>query len=209
MKIKKEVVVGIILTIVVLGVIGVVILGQNKNDGKFQDVQVTTEVESESQSQEDSKTAMETTIIKCCYELKYIFAVDSFENPKDISVSKLTQYGLCHLYYSSILDAPERENLEYRDASKEDIKNVLKNQFNLDDIDVEKSDLYNKSEDKIEMWIPSYSEQVYFDYTSEEQGDDLILNVTYYSNEVKSEVKGNLTITVAKNGDRYYIKGMK
>ena len=151
---------------------------------------------------------MEETIIKCCYELRYIFAINEFDDISTVSVNKLAQYGLCHLYYNSLLDIPASDELEYRDASKKDIEAVLKSQFNVEGLNLEESDIYNKAEQKFEMWVPNYSQQITYDYTVTDNGDNLTINVVYYEDEVRSKVKSEATINVAKEGDLYYIKSL-
>lgn len=209
MKRKKELIFGIILVICIVAVIIGMMVSRNNKESNFQNVESTTESQTETKSKTDSVQSMEAAIVKCCYELKYIFAIDGFNKPKDISVSKLTQYALCHLYYGSVLDVPERESLELREASKKDIKNVLKKQFDLTGIKLENSDLYNKKKKIFEMWIPNYSEQAYYDFSAKENNGNIVINAVYYKDEVKSEKKGEATITVAKQGDKYYIKSMK
>ena len=61
---------------------------------EFEDVQVTTTVEESTKANDSSNTFMEETIIKCCYELRYIFAINEFDDISTVSVNKLAQYGL-------------------------------------------------------------------------------------------------------------------
>ena len=208
MKKKKELILGASLIVIIIAM-AIVLVIINKDDKKeFEDVQVTTTVEESTKANDSSNTFMEETIIKCCYELRYIFAINEFDDISTVSVNKLAQYGLCHLYYNSLLDIPASDELEYRDASKKDIEAVLKSQFNVEGINLEESDIYNKAEQKFEMWVPNYSQQITYDYTVADNGDNMTINVVYYEDEVRSKVKSEATINVAKEGDLYYIKSL-
>ena len=208
MKKKKELILGVSLIVIIIAM-AIVLVIINKDDKKeFEDVQVTTTVEESTKANDSSNTFMEETIIICCYELSYIFAINEFDDISMVSVNKLAQYGLCHLYYNSLLDVPASDELEYRDASKKDIEAVLKSQFNVEGINLEESDIYNKAEQKFEMWVPNYSQQITYDYTVTDNGDNLTINVVYYEDEVRSKVKSEATINVAKKGDLYYIKSL-
>lgn len=111
MKKKKELILGVSLIVIIIAM-AIVLVIINKDDKKeFEDVQVTTTVEESTKANDSSNTFMEETIIKCCYELRYIFAINEFDDISTVSVNKLAQYGLCHLYYNSLLDIPASENL--------------------------------------------------------------------------------------------------
>lgn len=208
MKKKKELILGVSLIVIIIAM-AIVLVIINKDDKKeFEDVQVTTTVEESTKANDSNNTFMEETIIKCCYELRYIFAINEFDDISTVYVNKLAQYGLCHLYYNSLLDIPASDELEYRDASKKDIEAVLKSQFNVEGLNLEESDIYNKAEQKFEMWVPNYSQQITYDYTVTDNGDNLTINVVYYEDEIRSKVKSEATINVAKEGDLYYIKSL-
>ena len=95
MKKKKELILGVSLIVIIIAM-AIVLVIINKDDKKeFEDVQVTTTVEESTKANDSSNTFMEETIIKCCYELRYIFAINEFDDISTVSVNKLAQYGLC------------------------------------------------------------------------------------------------------------------
>ena len=56
------------------------------------------------------------------------------------------------------------------------------------------------------MWVPNYSQQITYDYTVTDNGDNLTINVVYYEDEIRSKVKSEATINVAKEGFILYKK---
>jgi len=150
-----------------------------------------------------------TLFIKKAYELKYLFAISSFDNPNEISVNKLVQYAFCHMYYDSLVDMPKSENLVYRSASADEISAEITKQFNITDLNVKESDLYNSAKDNFEMWEPKYSTIVVATSTVSILSDSSYKIVAnYYSDEKKAILKGAITITISKIESLYYISSM-
>ncbi|HOV69648.1 MAG TPA: hypothetical protein PLZ84_04940, partial [Clostridia bacterium] len=100
-------------------------------------------------------------LVKRIYELKFLMALESFDSPSEISVNKLVQYAFCYLYYDSLVDMPRKDNLVLREASRYEIAAKLKSLFNLTDVEITNSDLYNAEKDIFEMWEPNLAREVY------------------------------------------------
>ena len=143
------------------------------------------------------------------YELRFLLAVDSFDKPDDISINALVQFAFCRMYYDNLTDMP-RSGVKTREATAEQIKAQIQKDFGKVNADVTKSDLYNQSKKKFEMWEPLYGGEIYFDAKSEEVGkNEYTVTSTFYDDESKSNVKGTTVMTVAvDNNGKQYIKKM-
>ena len=146
--------------------------------------------------------------VKLGYELRFLFAVDAFDDPADISASKLVQFAFCHLYHDSLTDADRAETMVYRSASAQQIEDELYQLFRVRDVEIEQSDLYNSGEAIFEMWEPDYSADVFANATLRQSGEDYRLEVTYYAQEQKTDQIGELTLTIGSD-DGYYIAALQ
>lgn len=142
------------------------------------------------------------------YELRFLFAVDSFDKPSDISTSVLVQYAFCRLYYDNLTDMP-RKGVKMREATQKQITDQIQKEFGKVNVDVTKSDLYNHDKKKFEMWEPLYGSDIYFNAKSEKVSDsEYKVTSTFYNDEAKTEVKGTtvMTVSVSKDGKQYIKK---
>lgn len=143
------------------------------------------------------------------YELRFLLAVDSFDKPDDISINALVQFAFCRIYYDNLIYMP-RSGVKTREATAEQIKTQIQKDFGKVNVDVTKSDLYNQSKKKFEMWEPLYGSEIYFDTKSEEIGkNEYTVTSTFYDDEAKSNVKGTTVMTVSVGSDgKQYIQKM-
>lgn len=142
------------------------------------------------------------------YELRFLFAVDSFDKPSDISTSVLVQYAFCRLYYDNLTDMP-RKGVKMREATQKQITDQIQKEFGKVNVDVTKSDLYNHDKKKFEMWESLYGSDIYFNAKSEKVSDsEYKVTSTFYNDEAKTEVKGTtvMTVSVSKDGKQYIKK---
>lgn len=142
------------------------------------------------------------------YELKYLLAIDGFDSPNEISVSKLVQYAFCRLYYNNLVDMP-REGVKMREATAEQINSQLQKDFGKVNVDITKADLYNQSKKKFEMWEPLYGRDLYCTTSCTETGENTYeIAATFFSDEAKASAVGSATITVTtqKDGKQYITK---
>lgn len=145
------------------------------------------------------------------FELKNLFAVDAFDAPSEISVNKLVQFSFCHLYYDALTDMPDTVGsaLIFREADPKQISDKIKLLFNVTNIEIETSDLYNSGTKTFQMWEPNYRTPVYFTAESKKNGASYTISAKYYSDEEHRNYIGAASVTVETNGKNYYISKMK
>ena len=167
----------------------------------------TDENESESSSQSNGAVDIDYYANRS-YELHFLLAIASFDDPSQISANALVQYAFCRLYYDNLVDMP-RSGVKMREATKKQIDDQIQKEFGKVSVDITKSDLYNQSKKKFEMWEPLYGSDIYFDAKTEEVNkNEYTVTSTFYNDEAKNEVKGTTTLTVLidKNGKEYIKK---
>ncbi len=176
------------------------------NDNYVVDTQESSENESTSNQ---SNSAVDLTYYaNRSYELRFLLAIDSFDSPSDISTSAIVQYAFCRLYYDNLVDMP-RKGVKMREATAKQINEQIQKDFGKVNVDVTKSDLYNKGKKKFEMWEPLYGTDIYYDASSEEVNkNEYTVTTVFYEDEAKSEVKGTtvLTVELGKDGKQYIKK---
>lgn len=142
------------------------------------------------------------------YELRFLFAVSSFNKPSEISTGALVQYAFCRIYYDNLTDMP-RKGVKMREATAKQITEQIQKDFGKVNVDVTKSDLYNQEKKKFEMWEPLYGGDIYFNAKSEKVNDgEYTVISTFYNDEAKTEIKGTtvMTVSVSKDGKQYIKK---
>ncbi len=167
----------------------------------------TDENESESSSQSNGAVDIDYYANRS-YELHFLLAIASFDDPSQISANALVQYAFCRLYYDNLVDMP-RSGVKMREATKKQIDDQIQKEFGKVSVDITKSDLYNQSKKKFEMWEPLYGSDIYFDAKAEEVNkNEYTITSTFYNDEAKNEVRGTTTLTVQidKNGKEYIKK---
>lgn len=167
----------------------------------------TDENESESSSQSNGTVDIDYYANRS-YELHFLLAIASFDDASQISANALVQYAFCRLYYDNLVDMP-RSGVKMREATKKQIDDQIQKEFGEVSVDITKSDLYNQSKKKFEMWEPLYGSDIYFDAKDEEVNkNEYTITSTFYNDEAKSEVKGTTTLTIQidKNGKEYIKK---
>lgn len=143
------------------------------------------------------------------YELKYLFAVDSFSDPKELSVGKLVQYAFCHVFYDNLVDMPT-SGIQLKQTTSKEINKVLKEHFNLTDVKITDSDLYNKKTKYFEMWQPNYGTSLFYTTRTKQQDEDTYSTmISYYKTAAKTESICTITAEVKKVGENYILQGMK
>lgn len=156
----------------------------------------------------DTSTIDEEYYANRAYELKYLLAIESFNSPSEISVSKLVQYAFCRLYYNNLVDMP-REGVKMREATAEQINSQIQKDFGKVNVDITKADLYNSGKKKFEMWEPLYGRDLYLTTSSSVQSDGTyVIEASFFSDEKKATSLGSATITVTtqKDGKQYISK---
>lgn len=134
------------------------------------------------------------------YELAYMMAQKNFNSVKDIQIDALTQYGFAHTLFENLNETNDHA-MQYRTASEEDIKKVLKKHFGTDDIDITKSVLYNPEKKLFEMWIPEYGTNIYYTIDAVNvEGNRAEITTTFF-NELKRETMLGRTVITAEVKD--------
>ncbi len=147
---------------------------------------------------------------KRLYELKYQFGIDKFDSVSDLSVSAVVQFAFCHIYYDSLTDMPDEKNMLFRQVLPESISEKITDLFGKNNVDVSKSDLYNKDNGLVEMWQPKLGATVYANASCEKTGDgQYTLTATFFKEEDKTQKDSTVTGVFEKQGDGYIIKSMK
>ncbi len=169
--------------------------------------------------QGDHQIEVETTVpasefdtnfyVKRMYELKFLFAQNSFNSPTEISPSAIVQYAFCHIYNESLVDMPVKTGLTYREASEAQISTQIAKLFNITRSDITKSDLYNSSKKIFEMWEPKLKTAVYSSSKLKKLSDNNYeITATYYKTKDKSSVMGTSVGVFEKNSNGIYITKM-
>ncbi len=170
--------------------------------------EVNTEEDTQESTTKDDGVVNADYYANRSYELRFLFAVDKFSKPSDMSTGVLVQYAFCRLYYDNLTDMP-RKGVKMREATQKQITDQIQKDFGKVSVDVTKSDLYNHDKKKFEMWEPLYGGDIYFNAKSEKISDsEYNVTTTFYNDEAKTEVKGTtvMTVSVAKDGKQYIKK---
>lgn len=147
---------------------------------------------------------------KRLYELKYQFGIDQFDSVSDLSVSAVVQFAFCHIYYDSLTDMPDEKNMLFRQVLPDSISEKITELFGKNNVDVSKSDLYNKDNSLVEMWQPKLGTAVYANASCEKTGGgQYTLTATFFKEEGKSQKDSVVTGVFEKQGGGYIIKSMK
>lgn len=205
----KEWIIGAVIALALIGGITALVLTQISGKKGYEDVVDTTASETISTTAAPDYDIDEVGFVKRAYELKYFLSINSFEKTSEISVNKITQYAMCHYFYNSMFDMPK--DMKYCEAKPEEIMKVVKKHFNLDKINYTASDIYNKGDDKFEMWLPNYNTNVFYNYVTTEKGNTTYdISASYYRDASKSQTIGSVDFTVSKvKGGSYYISKLK
>lgn len=170
--------------------------------------EVNTEEDTQESTTKDDGVVNADYYANRSYELRFLFAVDKFSKPSDISTGVLVQYAFCRLYYDNLTNMP-RKGVKMREATQKQIVDQIQKDFGKVSVDVTKSDLYNHDKKKFEMWEPLYGGEIYFNAKSEKVSDsEYNVTTTFYNDEAKTEIKGTtvMTVSVAKDGKQYIKK---
>ena len=147
---------------------------------------------------------------KRLYELKSQFGIDAFDSVSDLSVSAVVQLAFCHIYYDSLTEMPDEKNMLFRQVLPESISEKITELFGKNNVDVSKSDLYNKDSGLVEMWQPKLGAMVYANVSCDKTGDgQYTLTATFFKEEDKTQKDSTVTGVFEKQGDGYIIKSMK
>lgn len=130
------------------------------------------------------------------YELAFMLAQPKFKSVNDIPVDALAQFAFAHLYYENLYEIPNKMT-DYCQTTQKKLNDELKKHFGENKVDLTKSELYNKSKKKFEMWMPEYGQNIYYKVDAANvEGDKAVIITTFY-NELKKTTKlGRTTITV-------------
>lgn len=141
------------------------------------------------------------------YELCILLAQSSFESPDQIPINALVQFAMCHLFYDDLTKMPTT-GMQIRTATVPEIEEKIKEYFGEANIDVTKSDLYNKGKQIFEMWEPHYGGDVYYTASANTKIGGLFeVKVNYYKDSAKTDSIGNVIVTLIKKNGKFYIKG--
>ena len=105
------------------------------------------------------------------HELAYMIGETKFDSPDELSVDAATQFGFTHIFYEDFYKIDNRA-VALRTVKSEQIEEQLEKYFGKNSIDPEKSILYNPKTKKLEMWLPEYGTNMYYnvDAVQEEGG---------------------------------------
>ena len=146
---------------------------------------------------------------KRLYELKYLFAIDGFNQVSELPVSAAVQFAFCHLYYDSLVDMPNEKDMFFRQVLPESVSSKLQQLFGENKIDVTQSDLYNPNKKVVEMWQPNYRKSVYADVVCSNLGNGAYeIAATFYIAKDKEKVDSIVSGTFKKDGEGYILKSM-
>lgn len=130
------------------------------------------------------------------YELAFMLAQPKFKSVKDISVDALAQYAFMHVFFEDFY-AVTNKMTEFRQAKPEQVFKELKKHFGKANIDLKKSQLYNKGKNMFEMWLPEYGTNIFCHIDAADVVGSKAVIVTTFYNELKKNTKlGRTTITV-------------
>lgn len=147
---------------------------------------------------------------KRLYALKYLFAVDEFDEVSDLPVSAAVQFAFCHLYYDSLVDMPEERPMLLRQVMPASISTQLEKLFGDNSLDITKSDLYNAEKKLFEMWQPSHRTPVYAnaDCTSKED-NSYELTATFFTSHRKDRIDCVVVGVFKKQHGHYTLDSME
>ena len=130
------------------------------------------------------------------HELAYMIGETKFDSPDELSVDAATQFGFTHIFYEDFYKIDNRA-VAFRTVKSEQIKEQLEKYFGKNSIDPEKSILYNPKTKKLEMWLPEYGTNMYYNIDAvQEEGDALEITTTFYREKAKSTLLCKIVISV-------------
>ena len=130
------------------------------------------------------------------HELAYMIGETKFDSPDELSVDAATQFGFTHIFYEDFYKIDNRA-VAFRTVKSEQIKEQLEKYFGKNSIDPEKSILYNPKTKKLEMWLPEYGTNMYYNIDAvQEEGDALEITTTFYREKAKSTLLCKTVISV-------------
>lgn len=141
------------------------------------------------------------------FELGYMIG-ESFGSVKELSLDAAVQYGMTHLFYENFYKIDNR-SVAFRNVFPEKVEKELTRQFGKTDYDLTKSVFYNPSTKKLEMWIPEYGRDLYYNVDAADvSGKELTVVTTFYNEQEKSTLFGKATITVEAEDGGYVIRSV-
>lgn len=130
------------------------------------------------------------------HELAYMIGETKFDSPDELSVDAATQFGFTHIFYEDFYKIDNRA-VAFRTVKSEQIEEQLEKYFVKNSIDPEKSILYNPKTKKLEMWLPEYGTNMYYNIDAvQEEGDALEITTTFYREKAKSTLLCKTVISV-------------
>lgn len=130
------------------------------------------------------------------HELAYMIGETKFDSPDELSVDAATQFGFTHIFYEDFYKIDNRA-VAFRTVKSEQIEEQLEKYFGKNSIDPEKSILYNPKTKKLEMWLPEYGTNMYYNIDAvQEEGDALEITTTFYREKAKSTLLCKTVISV-------------
>ena len=130
------------------------------------------------------------------HELAYMIGETKFDSPDELSVDAATQFGFTHIFYEDFYKIDNRA-VALRTVKSEQIEEQLEKYFGKNSIDPEKSILYNPKTKKLEMWLPEYGTNMYYNVDAvQEEGDALEITTTFYREKAKSTLLCKTVISV-------------
>lgn len=143
------------------------------------------------------------------YEFAYMIAQKDFASPKDLPIDAVVQYAFSHVFFKDLHSITNKE-MQYRSATEQEVKDVLKAHFGSDDFDIKSSVLYNPGKKIFEMWIPEYGTNIFYNVDSvDEKSDGADIRVTYYNELGKETLLGREIITVKIKDGKACIDALK
>ena len=132
------------------------------------------------------------------HELAYMIGETKFDSPDELSVDAATQFGFTHIFYEDFYKIDNRA-VAFRTVKSEQIEEQLEKYFGKNSIDPEKSILYNPKTKKLEMWLPEYGTNMYYNIDAvQEEGDALEITTTFYREKAKSTITEKFLINATR-----------
>jgi hypothetical protein len=130
------------------------------------------------------------------YELAFMMGQPKFNSVKDIPLEALAQYCFVHVFYKNFYEIPNKVT-EFRQAKAKQVDEKLVEHFGKTNIDLKKSQLYNKARKKFEMWLPEYGTNIFYRVDAADvQGSKAVIVTTFYNEFKKNTKLGRTKITV-------------
>ena len=142
------------------------------------------------------------------YELAFMLGQPKFKSVKKVPVDALAQYSFIHVFFKNFYEITNKMT-DFRQAKPEQVFKEFKKHFGKANIDLKKSQLYNKGKNMFEMWLPEYGTNIFYRVDAAEvQGSKAVITTTFYNEFKKNTKLGRTQITVKIENGKPVIESM-